>query len=716
MRHVSRLLPSIAFCALTISAYAQEYFDLTDHYVVNADFSSNVHYDASSTGDVKNVIENINGWTRDINSTTTNTVVATFQYGTEATFFGVPIPATGPDGTAEGNCLTLCAASKKDIILFQRKKLPAGNYMLIVTSYNCNTKTVGQSLSGWWQATAEQQLSSTAVFPAGEWQNDTIRFQLTDLQSGRIQIGLQAATGRTTSSAMLVIDRVRLLRDTPLGPEDEQAPAPNVVTDPRFARGATMAFGRILSVSGDDIQEQGFCWSTCPSPTLSDSHTTRSLNNNGPIYWLQDLEPATRYYMRAFAVDIYGNVGYGDDIKIYTLPRGQITFNMRTSGDDNSTRIKNAAQTAIDWWNALTEMKGYAPNIGYNGGVPTAECSYGGWMSVGSNTSYQKPGTIMHEMLHGCGVIPWNDTEWSRHVLRSDIDGSGRGTGQWLGDRVTEVLRFWDNNPEARLNGDYQHMWPYGINGANEDNGSDVLYIGNGLVCQALGEDGLQHTSASFAEPYYALNQEDDTKFFIQSENHQNGLDTSFLVNDANDNLAWRKLSPEEAAQNDSAAWQVTFTPNNQYYQLRNNATQKYITYNNGFKTQSRRAYTTANEDFHLMRGRIDVNTTFGTKRGYWVIHPTNNWNPPCLTATAAGSVGSSTFNISNDATAQRWIFFTAKELGVEHLSAIVSHEADVQPAFRTGIFTIDGRRLQPHPRKLQPGIYIINGHKTFIH
>ena len=80
---------------------------------------------------------------------------------------------------------------------------------------------------------------------------------------------------------------------------------------------------------------------------------------------------------------------------------------------------------------------------------------------------------------------------------------------------MTAVVRFLDNNTTGTLNGDYQHMWPYGINGANEDNGSDILYIGNSLICQALGEDGLQHTSKEFAQPYYALNQEDNIKYYI---------------------------------------------------------------------------------------------------------------------------------------------------------------------------------------------------------
>ena len=75
---------------------------------------------------------------------------------------------------------------------------------------------------------------------------------------------------------------------------------PIVNTDPRFARGATMAFGRMTysGVKATDISEVGFCWSEDAEPTIQDERTTKYLVNNGNIYWLRDLKPATRYYMR----------------------------------------------------------------------------------------------------------------------------------------------------------------------------------------------------------------------------------------------------------------------------------------------------------------------------------------------------------------------------------------------------------------------------------
>ena len=442
--------------------------------------------------------------------------------------------------------------------------------------------------------------------------------------------------------------------------QQAMAQTPTVVTDTRFARGATMAFGRIKSTNangGAAIQKRGFCLAEHNNPTIDDVTNTATMTNNGIIYYFKDLKPATKYYMRAYATNKDGVTGYGDVIKFYTIPKGTIQLTMRSGGDQATyNRIKEAAETAVNWWNNLTEMKGFGPNVGYESGTPTADCSYGGWIRVGPNTSYQRCGTIMHEMLHGIGVIPWADTEWSRHNLRSGVNGDGYGTGYWLGDRVTEVLTFWDNKVQ-KLNGDYQHLWPYGINGASEDNGSDLLYIGNSLVCQALGEDGLQHTYSLFAEPYYALNQEDTIKYYIKNEAADRGLNTSFLKPNATGALKWTAMTSAEAALNDSTAWYITFTPDNQYYQFRNAATGQYLTNSGGIKTAAKTTLT-GNEDWHLMKGRVDV----VGQRGYWIIHPESNWTPRCLQANANGNIGTATFDIANSAERQRWLIMTMED------------------------------------------------------
>jgi len=437
--------------------------------------------------------------------------------------------------------------------------------------------------------------------------------------------------------------------------------APTVVTDTRFARGATMAFGRIKSAVGNggvSISKRGFCLSENPEPTIDDIISTKQLSNSGAIYYFENLKPATMYYMRAYATNKNGETGYGDVIKFSTIPMGEITYWYNNGGDDAANkRINDAATNACNIFSNLTCIKKHF-SIGYSEGTPTADCYYADepWMNMGKNSSYQRTGTIMHEMQHGLGVIPYS-TQWAGSIMRE-----GSGTGHWLGDRVSEFLNFWDNTTGSQLNGDTQHMWPYGINGASEDDGSLKTYYANAMIGQALGEDGLEHRSNTFADPYYSFNQEDDVKYYFKNESTERGLYDSYLIPTSTGLLKWRKMTSAEAQANDSTAWYITFTPENQYYQIRNAATGQYLTYNNGIKTMERSTLTD-NDNFHLMRGRVDVGSGKAPKRGYWIIHPTGDWSPKSLQANTNGNTGQANFNLANTATNQRWLILTADEM-----------------------------------------------------
>ncbi len=102
------------------------------------------------------------------------------------------------------------------------------------------------------------------------------------------------------------------------------AQTPTVVTDTRFARGATMAFGRIKSTNangGAAIQKRGFCLAEHNNPTIDDVTNTATLTNNGIIYYFKDLKPATKYYMRAYATNKDGVTSDGAVTKFYTIPK-----------------------------------------------------------------------------------------------------------------------------------------------------------------------------------------------------------------------------------------------------------------------------------------------------------------------------------------------------------------------------------------------------------
>ena len=428
---------------------------------------------------------------------------------------------------------------------------------------------------------------------------------------------------------------------------------PTVVTDPRFIRGCTWAFGR-STVTGSDIMEQGFCWAEHPDPKVTDSRTTEYLNQAGRIYWLRNLKPATIYYMRAYAINKDYGVGYGNVIKFVTVPKGTVGHWYNNGGDEaTNDRLNYAINTAIDYyWNNLTSIHDFGISVNYSPGTPTADCSYGGWMRVGESSSYQQPGTIMHEAFHGIGV--GTHGMWWNGEMRS-----AGNRGDWLGDRVTEAVRFWDNSATAVITGDDMHLWPYGCNGAHEDTHSDNLYCMMGILAQALNEDGLPASdNIGYALPYYAFNHEDGVKYYLKNEDKSRGLNTSYLVENASHQLEWKAMTAEEALADDHAAWYLSFTPANQYYQLRNAATGYYITYASGFKTAWHATPTSA-DDLHLMRGRVDIDG----HRGYYIIHPQSNTaTPSLLNALTNGKTGQANFNIAKSATTQRWLILTADD------------------------------------------------------
>lgn len=525
-----------------------------------------------------------------------------------------------------------------------------------------------------WVAASDQL---QAAIPATE--ASIASFQLLSDAIATAQAEINAASGKETADYQTAVDDAQTVYDT-ASTTDVQALAtvealteaafafkitngtgaiPTVVTDPRFIKGSRWAFGR-STVTGSNIIETGFCWSENPDPKVTDNRTTEFLNQAGKIYWLRDLNPATMYYMRAYAITNTYAVGYGDVIKFSTVPAASIGHWYNNGGDEaTNDRINNAINRSMDYyWGNTTSIHDFGISVTYSPGTPTADCSYGGSMRVGANTSYQRPGTIMHEALHGIGV--GTHGMWWSSDMRSNGD-----RGIWLGDRVTEAVRFWDNSATATITGDNTHLWPYGCNGANEDNGSDNLYVMMGIIAQALNEDGLPAPGTNYALPYYSFTHEDGVKYYIKNEDEAHGLKTAYLVETSDHKLKWEVMTAEEATENDAAAWYITFKPNNQYYQLRNAESGYYLTYASSTMKTVKHSTPTSTDDFHLMRGRVDVQLTKNTPayRGYYIIHPTNSSNPPVLTAQSNGSVTTSSFNIAYGATTQRWVILTAEEL-----------------------------------------------------
>lgn len=335
---------------------------------------------------------------------------------------------------------------------------------------------------------------------------------------------------------------------------------PRIVTNKFIAAGATVLLGRMTTNLTSGILEKGFCWSTNPEPTIFDNRSTSHFTANGEIYRMEKLEPGTMYYVRPYILTNKYRLAYGDIIKAPTLPRGTVTADYDNGGStEENYRIASTVEE-IKWlYNNISSVKGINLSVHYSAGTPTADCSYGGWMRVGANESYQQTGTILHETNHGVGVGT-SDIWWNGNY-RENGD-----RGRWLGPRATQMIRFLNKDNNAYMTGDNTHMWPhssfsgpnYGINGSWEDTynpENTLLYYGNVLITHALHQDGLVCSSTvGFASPAYTFSQDDETKYYIKTADSENGNETSLLCITEDGNLAHRAASAAKAMADDNFA------------------------------------------------------------------------------------------------------------------------------------------------------------------
>lgn len=77
--------------------------------------------------------------------------------------------------------------------------------------------------------------------------------------------------------------------------------------------------GEIIDSGGVQILYCGVCWSESSNPTIIDRHSTDTFINGYFISTLNGLQPATLYYVRAYATNKFGT-GYGNEVTFESGP------------------------------------------------------------------------------------------------------------------------------------------------------------------------------------------------------------------------------------------------------------------------------------------------------------------------------------------------------------------------------------------------------------
>ena len=444
-----------------------------------------------------------------------------------------------------------------------------------------------------------------------------------------------------------------------------QSTAPVVVTNKFVARGSTAALGR-STITGSNIKEDGFCYSSeTKVPTINDSTTTEYYSRNGKLYYMKNLTPATFYYVRAYAINANGEVGYGNVVKIATLPKSNVTLSLWTGSADDAakSRLQAAVTEAQELYNTWSGINSCTVSVSYSAGTPTADGSY--WskhINVGASAGYQRTGTMLHELNHVMGVGQVG--AWTNSTdLRSN-----RTWGYWLGDRANKMIQFIENNDEVRVYGDGTHMWAsggsplaYGINGAHEDSGNKVLYMGNVLITHALHEDGMSlPASYDNGYPYYSVDIEDSTKYYIKNVDEASGLYTSYL------GVGRFTTTALHTEVNDSSAWYISFNPEIGKYMFKNVATGKYLTHTTQSSSEvikvTKLAIPGSDQEFQLMPTREDV--TIGEEWSCFTARPVSFCFPSYKGMTINKKTAAvASFKLASSATEQHWFIMTDEEV-----------------------------------------------------
>ena len=154
--------------------------------------------------------------------------------------------------------------------------------------------------------------------------------------------------------------------------------------------------------------------------------------------------------------------------------RGKITYRFNEGWqswpEDKRSRILKSMDEAVWIYNRYGRFE-KTLRVAYNPKVPTADGNINGQIRFGKQISTK---TALHEISHTLGV--GTARRWQKLLVEKN----------WNGHHANRMIQALDG-PQAKLSGDRQHFWPYGLNQPKED--SPVNRIRHVLMVEALCRD-----------------------------------------------------------------------------------------------------------------------------------------------------------------------------------------------------------------------------------
>lgn len=165
------------------------------------------------------------------------------------------------------------------------------------------------------------------------------------------------------------------------------APTLNTITPYNILPFKATSGGTAIDSGGLAITDKGICWATTPNPTTASAKISNGANGNNFTNILRVLQPATTYYVRAYAINNVGT-GYGNELQFTTAaPAPMLIANPLTLSFGNIAY--NSAASILNY-----KLSGYHLNPATGSILINAPAGY--TMATSINGTFSNPLNLVY--------------------------------------------------------------------------------------------------------------------------------------------------------------------------------------------------------------------------------------------------------------------------------------------------------------------------------
>lgn len=226
--------------------------------------------------------------------------------------------------------------------------------------------------------------------------------------------------------------------------------------------------GNVTDDDGEAVTARGVCWSLNPNPTIADSNTSDGIDIGAFSSTLTGLQPATMYYLRAYATNSVGT-SYGNELSFTT---GVLTIDSSYGGG----RVAYILQAGDP---------GFDSNVQHGIIVSTSYITGAGapWSLSGSTVVIGTSGTAIGTGQANTDAIILAYGNTGNYAAKACRDYNAGGFTDWYLPSIDELIKVYQNRSLLSVgfnnNGGSSYHWT-----SSESAGAfaQSLFWANGLI------------------------------------------------------------------------------------------------------------------------------------------------------------------------------------------------------------------------------------------